>query len=201
MTRDPEPLDPRSPRLRIAFVPGVTPDKWARLWRERVRVPLEIQPVADQDQLAVLRDDAADMCLVRLPVDTFGLSVIPLYSEVPVVVAEKEHPVSAYDEVAVEDLADEHLLQPPESVPEWRDIATEVRDGTRYEVPYLSPGELFESIGAGAGIAIVPMLVARLHNRKDVIYRPVTGVAESQIGLAWLTEATDPRIEDRKSVV
>jgi hypothetical protein len=42
---------------------------------------------------------------------------------------------------------------------------------------------------------IVPMSVARLHHRKDLTYRPVTDVAESQIGLAWLSGTSDPRIE------
>ena len=57
------------------------------------------------------------MCLVRLPVDRDGLHLIPLYDEQPVVVVAKEHPVAAYDEIDVADLADEHLLQDPDVVP------------------------------------------------------------------------------------
>ena len=67
------------------------------------------------------------MCLVRLPVDRDGLHLIPLYDEQPVVVVSREHPVAAYDEIDVADLADEHLLQDPDDVPAWRDVATEVR--------------------------------------------------------------------------
>ncbi|MGH3478107.1 MAG: LysR substrate-binding domain-containing protein [Nocardioidaceae bacterium] len=182
--------------FRLAFVPGVTPDKWRRIWEQRVPgVPLELTAIAVEDQLAVLHEGRADMCFVRLPVEREGLSLIPLYVEVPVVVVPREHVVTAFEEVSVADLADEHLLQDPDTVPEWRDIATEVRDGTRADVPPMTAKETFETIGAGTGMVIVPMSVARLHHRKDVAHRPVTDVAESQIGLAWLTEATDTRVE------
>ena len=39
--------DQHPARLRVAFVPGVTPDKWARIWAERMpRVRLDLSPVA-----------------------------------------------------------------------------------------------------------------------------------------------------------
>ncbi len=43
------------------------------------------------------------------------------------------------------------------------------------------------------------MSLARLHHRKDVAFRPVTGVEESPVGLAWPRrppgEDDDPDIE------
>jgi DNA-binding transcriptional LysR family regulator len=152
-------------------------------------------PVDEDDQLVALRTGGADMAFVRLPVDRAGLHVIPLYHEVPVVVVSKEHPVAAYDVIPVADLADEHLLQDPDDVPEWRDVATEIRAGTRYPVPELTPKQAVESVAAQAGVVIWPMSVARLHHRKDVVQVPVTGVAETQVGLAWPVEADDPRVE------
>lgn len=188
--------DQHPARLRVAFVPGVTPDKWARIWTERMpRVRLDLSPVEEAEQTAVLYDGSADMSFVRLPVDQEGLHVIPLYSEVPVVVAPKEHFVEAADEVSIQDLADEHLLQHPDQVPEWRDVATEVRDGTRVEVPPITVKQAIETVAAGVGIVIVPMSVARLHHRKDVVHRPVTDVAESRIGLAWRRDLDDDRVE------
>lgn len=191
-----EAVDAPSPSLRVAFAPGVTPGKWSRIWAERMpRVPLELLPVEASDQLSVLYDGRADMCFVRLPVDRDGLNLIPLYREVPVVVVPKEHVVAAFDEVSIEDLADEHLLQDPDEVPEWRDVATELRDGTRLDVPEMTTKQAVEVVAAGSGVMVVPMSVARLHHRKDVTYRPVTGVAESQIGLAWPVDGTDDRTE------
>ena len=151
--------------------------------------------VDEASQLAGLRRTEVDMCFVRLPIERDGLHCIPVYHEVPVVVAPTEHPVAAYDEIEVADLAGEHLLQDPEQVPEWRDIATEITDGTRLAVPAMTVKDAIATTAAGAGIMIVPMSVARLYHRKDLVHRPVRGVAESQIGLAWLFDNEDPLIQ------
>ena len=197
MTDDsPYPDDRSSSPFRIAFVPGVTPGKWSRIWEQRVPgIPLDVTAIPEHDQLAVLHEGRADASFVRLPVDLEGISLIPLYREIPVVVVAGDHAVAAFDEVSVDDLADEHLLQDPDTVPEWRDVAVEVRDGTRVDVPTMTPKEAIEIVASGAGVVILPRSVARLYDRKDVTHRPVTGVAESQIGLAWLSDATDSRIE------
>lgn len=181
--------------FRVSFVTGVTPDKWARTWRQRAAGPLELLPVGETEQLAALRSGEAEMAFVRLPVDREGLHLIPLYREVPVVVVSKEHPVAAYDEIAVADLADEHLLQDPDDVPEWRDLATEVLEGSRYPVPEMTLKQAVESVAAQAGIVVLPMSVARLHHRKDVVAVPVTGVEETQVALAWAVDNDDPRVE------
>jgi DNA-binding transcriptional LysR family regulator len=184
------------PPLRVSFVTGVTPDKWARRWRDRQGgIPLELLPVDQPAQLTPLRDGSVDMAFVRLPVDREGLHVIPLWTEVPVVVVSREHPVAAYDEVPLSDLVDEHLLQNPDEVPAWRDIATEVRDGTRHPVPPMTPAQVVESVAAQGGVAILPAAVARVHHRKDVVPVPVTGLDETRIGLAWSRVSEDPRVE------
>ncbi|MPV39008.1 LysR family substrate-binding domain-containing protein [Georgenia subflava] len=182
--------------FRVGFVPGVTPDKWRRIWTERMPGnALELTPVDVSLQTRVLHEGQAEMCLVRLPIEREGLHVIPLYREVPVVVVSKEHPVAAFDEVDVSDLADEHLLQEPEDVPEWAAVARELRDGGRDEEPAMTVEQAIEVAASGAGIVIVPLSLARLYHRKDVTHRPVTGVAESQIGLAWRVDDDDPRVE------
>ena len=196
MTQDSPTPGHAPPPFRVAFVPGVTPGRWVRTWQQRVReLPLELVPVEEDDQRRVLDDGRADTCFVRLPVDRTGLSLIPLYREVPVVVVPRDHVVAAFDEVDIADLADEYLVQPSESVPEWRAVATAVRDGSRVEPPPMLMRHAVETVAAGTGIVVVPMSVARLHHRRDLTYRPVTGVAESQVGLAWLAAATDERVE------
>lgn len=189
-------------RFRVGFVPGVTPDKWSRAWDQRMpRRPLDLVPLGDRDGVALLHSGELDMCLVRLPVDRDGLHLIPLYDEQPVVVVSTEHPVAAYDEVAVADLADEHLLQEPDDVPEWRDLATEVAEGTRHPVPAMTLREAVESVAADAGIVVVPMSLARLHHRKDVRAVRVKGVPTTRVGLAWLKDADDDRIDTFVGVV
>ncbi|MEO7754072.1 MAG: LysR family substrate-binding domain-containing protein [Terracoccus sp.] len=182
--------------FRVQFVPGVTPDKWLRTWSARMpEQPVEVAVVEEPDQLDGLHSGVASMCFVRLPVERDGLHVIPLYLEDPVVVVAKEHAVAAFESVDVSDLADEGLLQEPETVPEWAAIAdAEAIERARALAP-MTARTAISVAAAGSGIVIVPLSVARLHHRKDVVHRPVTGVAQSQIGLAWRVDDDDPRIE------
>lgn len=188
--------------FRVEFVPGVTPDKWLRVWAQRLPdSPLEAVPVEDADALGRLRDGSSSMVLLRLPVEREGLHVIPLYEEVPVVVVAKEHVVSAVDEVAVEDLADDVLMQDPGSVPEWRAVATPEALERATAMPPMTTKQAVSVVATGSGIVVVPMSVARLHHRKDVVHRPVTGVAPSRVGLAWRVDDEDPRIEEFIGIV
>jgi len=179
--------------FRVAFVPGVTPDKWARIWRERSRDPLELELVDQAEQETVLRSGAADMAFVRLPVDRDALHCIPLYDEVPVVVVPVDHPVTAYDEIALSELSDEQLVAG--DVPDWQPTTPQL------DWPAMSTKEAIEVVASGTGIVVVPMSVARLHHRKDVAHRPVTGVPSTTIGLAWLKERDDDRIQSFIGIV
>ena len=76
-----------SDELRVGFVTGTTPDKWARAWRDQRRGPLTLVPITEEDQEDVVRRGVVDMALVRLPVDTDELHCVRLYDELPVVVA------------------------------------------------------------------------------------------------------------------
>ena len=165
--------------FRVGFVPGVMPGKWERIWGERRRRPLELVSVEVADQETALREGRVDMGLVRGEVDRDAFHLIPLYREVPVVVVPVEHVITAYDEIDAAELADEY-------------------DVLR-EHPEISVRQAVETVAAGTGIVVVPMSLARLHHRKDVAFRPVTGVEESPVGLAWLRERPagpeDPDLE------
>ena len=187
----------------VAFVPGVTLAKWSKVWAERrPDLPLGFAPTPEDSQVRVLHEGTAEVSFVRLPVDNAGLSVIPLYSEIPVVVLPKEHDLAKTESVTVAELAGEYLLQDPDSVPEWRDVADEIREGTRRPLPDIRTGDdAAELVAAAVGIVIVPQSVARLHSRKDVVAVPVTDVAESRIALAWLEENTTADVEEFIGVV
>jgi DNA-binding transcriptional LysR family regulator len=188
--------------FRIEFVPGVTPDKWLRVWARRMPdSPLEANPVDDQDAVRHLRDGTASMALLRLPVDKDGLHVIPLYEEVPVVVVSKEHVVAAFDEVGIADLSGEVLLQDPAEVPEWGQVATPEARQRSSSMPTMTTRQAVSVVATGSGIVIVPLSVARLHHRKDVVHLPVTGVAPTRVGLAWRVDDDDPRLEEFIGIV
>ncbi len=188
--------------FRVEFVPGVTPDKWVRVWSQRMPDSvLEAAPVDDAEAVTHLRDGTASMVLLRLPVERDGLHVIPLYEEVPVVVVAKDHVAAAFDEVDVTDLADEVLVQDPSDVPEWADVATSEARQRAAAMPPMTTKQAVSVVATGSGMVIVPMSVARLHHRKDVVHRPVTGVAPSGVALAWRVDDDDPRIEDFIGIV
>jgi DNA-binding transcriptional LysR family regulator len=175
--------------FRVGFVTGATPDKWARIWRERSRIPLELVPVEQDQQEDGIRSGDLDMCLVRLPVDRDGLHLIPLYDEVAVVVAGREHLVAAADPdgVTLADLADEQLVLPHASG--W------VPSAPQLDWPPMSVRDAIEVVASGTGIVLVPMSVARLHHRKDVVQRPVTDLPPTTVGLGWLVDNEDPRVQ------
>jgi len=167
--------------LRFAFVAGVTPGKWIRRWEERMPdVPLHSFMSDDGAQETVLRDGTADLSFVRLPVEREGLSVIRLYEEQPVVVAPKGHEISVFEEVALEDLSAETLL----------------------DIQELGGAEMaLRVVASGAGLAILPMSVARHFNVKDTVARKLTGAPATEIALAWPSEATDEVIEEFIGIV
>lgn len=155
----------------VAFVPGVTPGKWERVWRERMpRSPIEMRPLLQDAALAGLRDGAHAMAFLRDVTADDELHVIPLYRERGVVVAPKDHPVAAFDELTLAELEGETLLEG-------------------------QGADTVELAAANVGLALMPMSVARAHSRRDVVVRPVTDAPDSGIGLAWLRDADDPRIE------
>jgi DNA-binding transcriptional LysR family regulator len=179
--------------FRVGFVTGTTPDKWARTWRERRRDPLELVPVEQSRQTNGLHDGSLDMALVRLPVDREGLHLIPLYDEQAVVVVGKDHLATVADEVTTDDLADEQLVLPHESG--WRPQAEQL------DYPPMSLREAVEVVAGGTGILAVPMSVARLHHRRDVTFRPVTDLPTTKVGLAWLVDNDDPRVQEFIGIV
>ncbi|MDT9683909.1 LysR family transcriptional regulator substrate-binding protein [Streptomyces sp. TRM76323] len=183
--------------FRLAYVPGVTPAKWVRIWQERLPdVPLDLVAVSAAEAPDVLRRGEADAGFVRLPVDRTDLSAIPLYTETTVVVVPKDHVVSAVEEVSADDLADEIVFHPLDDTLDWE------RPPGRpaFERP-ATTADAVELVAAGVGLLVVPQSLARLHHRRDLTYRPVTGVPQSRVALSWPEERTTDRVEDFIGIV
>ena len=73
---------------------------------------------------------------MRLPIDQQGLTIQQLHTEARVAALPADHRLAGKGTISIADLADEHLLQGPNAVPEWRDIATELRTRTRRPAPF-----------------------------------------------------------------
>ncbi len=183
--------------FRLAYVPGVTPAKWVSVWTERMPgVPLTLLAVPAAEVVGLLRDGGADAGFVRLPIDRDGLSVIPLYTETTVVVVPKDHEVTAADEVTVADLTDEEVFHPLDDTIEWT-----IRPGLPAFTQPPTTADAVDLVAAGSGLLLVPQSLARLHDRRDLTYRPVPDAPQSQVALAWPTDATTDLVEEFIGIV
>jgi DNA-binding transcriptional LysR family regulator len=174
--------------LTIGFMPGLTVTAAVQaLTARHPEVSVEITRTTWDDQVEVLHDGRVDVSFVRLPVDRRGLELRPLFAEPRMVVLRSDHRLAGKESVMIADLAEEHLLQNPDAVPEWRDIAVELREGTSPGYPVVhSVEEKLEHVAAGHGMAIVPASTAGYYTRPDVIRIPVEDVAPSRVCAAWI---------------
>ena len=167
--------------LTLGYVPGGTPAKWARIWAERhPEVPLRLRTVAVADAAAEVRAGAIDVAVLRMPADTSGLAVIPLYEETTVAVVPTDHILTAVDTITAADLDGEPMLLPLDHVVDWASTC-----GTPIDHRPETTEDAIELVASGIGVLIVPQSLARLYHRKDLTYRPITDAPTCPVALAF----------------
>ncbi|MEU6424012.1 LysR family transcriptional regulator [Streptomyces spiralis] len=187
-----------TPTLTIGFMPGITVTPATAVFTTRhPDVNVRLLRTSWHDQVEVLLDGRADVGVVRLPIDQHGLEVRPLFQEPRVVMLPAGHRLADKASVTVGDLAAEHLLQDPDAVPEWRDVALELRGDRRPEVPPIHQvEEKLELVASGAGICVIPLSTAGFYTRPDVIALPVEGIGPNKVALAWVASRRSPLVHD-----
>ncbi|WP_172797053.1 LysR substrate-binding domain-containing protein [Devriesea agamarum] len=159
--------------LRIGYVPGVEPGRWISSYAKNPNsAGIEAVLVSPTSQEKALVSGEVDACFMRAPVDSSVLSPdqihrLDLWEEVAVAVLPKDHPASLETQLVSRDLAEETLLPPNAS--------------RRLE----DADELVSVVAAGVGVAVLPMSLARLYDRKDVVHVPLSDLAGTQIALVW----------------
>ena len=217
----PFPVLERS-QLRIGYVPAIMPGKWFTRWHERYgdRVQLAEMPLNTDSGLTMLdkplglgeetraAEPLMHMCILRPDKepesqDKDRYHSIRLYEELPVVVLPKDHVLTVLDEVPVEELAEEFLMHEPEDFPAWAEVSEEYRAANPRRVPeYRHDKDAIELVAAGVGLYIVPMSIARYYHRKDLTYRPVTGLETYPVNLVWKRRPKeDPRTEEEETII
>ncbi|WP_370248543.1 LysR substrate-binding domain-containing protein [Nocardioides sp.] len=168
-----------SPALRLGYVIGATPDKWARAWRERRPEPLILVPLEEHEQADAVTGGEVDMAIARLPLDSpADLHRLPLYEEEVVAMGAKEGLLGIVEhEVALADLADEQLVMPHRSG--WTPTADQL------PWPPMGYRDAVETVAAGTGIVLLPASVARLLQRRDVVTRRVPELDPTAVALVW----------------
>jgi DNA-binding transcriptional LysR family regulator len=171
----------------IGFMPGLIVTEAVRaLAGCHPQLTVNVLRTNWEDQTEVIHDGRADVSYIRLPVDQSGLQVQALLAEPRVVVLPAGHRLAGKDTITIADLADEHLLQDPGAVPEWRDIATEMRTRHRRSAPvFHTVEEKLEHVAAGHGIVLLPLSTAVFYTRPGVAYSHVSDIAANQVCLAW----------------
>ena len=216
--------------LRLGYVPGATPGKWAGRFRARVPgTPLELVALPDSEAEPVLLAGAVDAALLRNVVASDAMFAVPLYQEAMAAVVPKGHWLTADATCEAADLIGDTLIVPQEYewagakiagqarndkinadaqllfvIPARGAAQDETRDGPESHTDQLEPataGEAVEWAAAGLGVAVLPGPVARLHHRKDVVAVPISDLPGPKMSLAWLRENDNALTQELAGVV
>lgn len=188
--------------LFLATIPGATPSTWVGRFSSRERV-VKLVNHDESAQLAHLAHDDAGMPLHPLPqlgyvrwrrdrglddvvkdagVDPRHVHTVTSYSELPVVCVGKDHLLSAWDvdadgPVPMAELDPEEELEPARFAPAPSEDPLDPA-----EVPGAGERMAIEIAASGTGHVVLPMSVARMFGRKDVVVLPVASALDDVVG-------------------
>ncbi|WP_369368345.1 LysR family transcriptional regulator [Streptomyces sp. CG4] len=180
--------------LRVGFVASAaneaTREIVAEFARRRPGWRAELRQAAWTNPSAGLADGEVDAALLRLPFPgQAALRVEMLFSEARWVALPSGHRLAGRAEIAFRELWDEPFVAAPEETGAWRDhwLAADEREGHPVRVGAVTeqPDDWLSAIANGYGIALAPESAARFYSRPGVVYRPVTGVSPTRVGVAW----------------
>ena len=184
----------------VGFMPGLIVTGPVRALSGRhPDLSVEVLRTSWDEQVQALHDGRIDVSFVRLPIDQHGLALRPLFAEPRVVVVPVEHRLAGKETVSITDLADEHLLQPADAVPEWRDIASEARARGGVAQPSRvthTVEEKLELVATGRGVVVLPESTATFYRRPDVTSAPIDDIGPNQVAVAWEAGRHDALIDE-----
>jgi DNA-binding transcriptional LysR family regulator len=194
--------------LRVGFLAGAANEATqaiiAAFGRRRPGWRVEMHAATWVDPTAGLAGGDVDAALLRLPFpgqDTLRTEV--LFIEDRWVALPAAHPLAGREEIAFRELWDEPFVAAPAETGWWRDwwLAAGEREGHPVLIGAVTgsgqPDDWLTAIANGDGVALAPESAARYYARPGVVYRPVTGVSPSQVGVAWPPAAdASPVVQD-----
>ncbi len=179
--------------LRVGFVASAANEYTrpiiAEFARRRPGWRVQMRQTEWSDPTAGLAAGEVDVALLRLPVSVrSGLDVEILLTEPRWIALPAAHRLAQHDRIPFSALYDEPFVAAPAESGEWRDywLAADEREGNPVRIGAVAhhPDEWLNAIAHGQGISLTPEATARFYQRPDVVYRPVTGVSPSRIGVA-----------------
>lgn len=193
--------------LRVGFVASAaneaTPVIVATFSRLRPSWRVEMRQAAWSNPSAGLADGDVDAAFLRLPFPgQDDLRTELLLTEPRCVALPESHLLAATDDpISFGDLLDEPVVAAPRETGPWSDywVGMEERNGHPLRVGAVTehPDDWLNAIANGYGIAFPPQSSARFYARPGIVYRRVTGISDSQVGIAWAPTAdNDPVVQD-----
>lgn len=184
--------------LRVGFLASAaneaTPEIIAAFDRACPGWRVDMRQAAWSDPTAGLDGAEVDAAFVRLPFPgQDAWHVVELLSEPRWIALPAGHRLADRAEIAFGELWDEPYVAAPAETGEWRDywLGTGERDGRPVRVGAVTehPDAWLSAIANGYGIALAPASAARFYARPGVIYRPLTGIGPTAVGVAWAPAA------------
>ncbi|MFF5787982.1 LysR family transcriptional regulator [Streptomyces sp. NPDC012693] len=192
--------------LRIGFLASaaneLTPRITAAFAARRPGWRVDMRQAPWSDPTAGLAAGDVDAALLRLPFPgQDGLRTETLLTEDRWAVLPDDHPLAGRAEIPFPELWDEPFVAAPPETGPWQDywLAVDAREGRPALIGAVTenPDDWLTAIANGYGIALAPASAARFYPRPGIVYRPVTGVAPTSVGVAWPPAAdTDPVVQD-----
>jgi DNA-binding transcriptional LysR family regulator len=192
--------------LRVGFLASAaneaTPHIVAAFARRRPGWRADMRQAAWSNPAAGLAEGEVDVGLLRLPFPgQDALRVEVLFTEPRWVALPAAHPFAARELIPFQDLWDEPFVAAPAETGRWRDhwLAAGERGGRPVRVGAVTdrPDDWLSAIANGYGIALAPASAARFYARPGIVYRPVSGVGPSEMGVAWAPAAdANPVVQD-----
>lgn len=192
--------------LRVGFMASAaneaTPHIIAEFTRRRPGWRVDMRQAAWSEPSAGLTDGDVDAALVRMPFPgQDALRTEVLFSEPRWVALPAGHPLAVREVIPFRELWDEPFVAAPPGSGRWRDywLATDEREGHPVRIGAVTdrPDDWLSAIANGYGMALAPASAARFHARPGIVYRPVSGIGPSQVGVAWArADDTDPVVQD-----
>ena len=170
-------------RIGRGLVPTITATMQQRLpgWRLRFR------QVPWGDPAVGLTAGTVDVALAWLPIPD-GLSARRITAEDRGVALPAGHPLAARSSVRFADIADEPFVALPASAGPMRDFWLALDQRT--SPPSIAgeattADEAYEIVAAGEGVLLQPAGSCAIHQREDVVHRPVVDLPPAQLAVVW----------------
>jgi DNA-binding transcriptional LysR family regulator len=174
---------------------GLLPELIEAFSQRYPAVSVRLQEAATDQQVDLLVRGLLDVGLVRLPVDTSQLELLPLYEESLVIAMPRDHRLARRSRLKLLDLREEQFLNASRRpVGPFQSVHSLCR-GAGFE-PRVSDvsgnaNTAVALVGAGMGIALVPQSMARILPGQ-VLYKRLTDSPMSTVAIARRRAGASP---------